>query len=145
MRWWIVGSAECRSLLVGIYWESDAAGGFGTKILGGEQQTYFMANKPRGYVTTLDDPEKRPTVMQLLEQDSQKKQAGSTRGCGYVGRAAGLLSEGCCDDERRRSGEQAAEASAGVLKTYLVKVSGAPAASAIDQLRRGIHQSIVGG
>ena len=30
------------------------------------------------------------------------------------------------------------KASAGVLKTYLVKVSGAPTAEAIDQLRRGI-------
>src|SRR6202007_1322425 len=27
---------------------------------------YFLLNKPKGYVTTVSDPEGRPTVMQLL-------------------------------------------------------------------------------
>ena len=31
-----------------------------------------MLNKPRGYVTTLDDPEHRPTVMQLLGEDPEE-------------------------------------------------------------------------
>ncbi len=33
----------------------------GKLLHGPEQQRYYMLNKPRGYVTTLDDPEKRPT------------------------------------------------------------------------------------
>src|SRR5580693_8952072 len=40
----------------------------GKLLQGPEQQRYYMLNKPRGYVTTLDDPQKRPTVMQLREK-----------------------------------------------------------------------------
>ena len=44
------------------------------KLLHGPEPTkYFMVNKPRGYVTTLDDPEHRPTVMQLLGQESRRR------------------------------------------------------------------------
>ena len=113
----------------------------GKLLHGREQQTYFMVNKPRGYVTTLDDPEKRPTVMQLLGQDSQKKQAGEHSRLPRlypVGRLD-YLSEGLL--LMTNDGDLAnklSKASAGVLKTYLVKVSGAPTAQAIDQLRRGI-------
>src|SRR5665213_3427206 len=38
----------------------------GKLLHGPEQQRYYMLNKPRGYVTTLNDPEKRPTVMDLM-------------------------------------------------------------------------------
>ena len=44
----------------------------GKLLHGPEPQRYFMVNQPRGYVTTTDDPEHRPTVLQLLGQDSQK-------------------------------------------------------------------------
>ena len=38
------------------------------KLLKGEQRhTYLLLNKPKGYVTTVSDPEKRPTVMDLLK------------------------------------------------------------------------------
>ena len=40
----------------------------GKLLHGPEQQRYYMLNKPRGYVTTLDDPQYRPTVMQLMQQ-----------------------------------------------------------------------------
>ena len=38
----------------------------GGRKLAVEQPVYLILNKPKGYVTTLSDPEKRPTVMQLL-------------------------------------------------------------------------------
>src|SRR5258707_13401777 len=38
----------------------------GKLLHGPEQQRYYMLNKLRGYVATLDDPEMRPTVMQLM-------------------------------------------------------------------------------
>ena len=38
----------------------------GKLLKGPERQRYYMLNKPRGYVTTLDDPQKRPTVMDLI-------------------------------------------------------------------------------
>src|ERR1700684_4550845 len=48
----------------------------GKLLQGPEPQRYFMLNKPRGYVTTLEDPEGRPNVAQLLGQESQKKVIG---------------------------------------------------------------------
>jgi 23S rRNA pseudouridine2605 synthase len=113
----------------------------GKLLHGREPQRYFMVNKPRGYVTTLDDPEKRPTVMQLLGQDSQKKNVGEHSRMPRlypVGRLD-YLSEGLL--LMTNDGDLAnklSKAAAGVLKTYLVKVSGSPTAEAIDSLRRGI-------
>jgi 23S rRNA pseudouridine2605 synthase len=112
------------------------------KLLQGRQpQRYFMVNKPRGYVTTLDDPEHRPTVMSLLGQDKQKKLVGEHSKLPRlypVGRLD-YLSEGLL--LMTNDGDLAnklSKASAGVEKTYLVKVSGVPTGEAIDQLRRGI-------
>jgi 23S rRNA pseudouridine2605 synthase len=115
---------------------------FDGKLLHGpEPQRYFMVNKPRGYVTTLSDPEHRPTVMQLLGQESQKKTVGEHSRLPRlypVGRLD-FLSEGLL--LMTNDGELAnrlSKASAGVAKTYLVKVSGSPTPEAIDQLRRGV-------
>jgi len=112
------------------------------KLLHGPEPTkYFMVNKPRGYVTTLDDPEHRPTVMQLLGQEKQKKIVGEHSKFPRlypVGRLD-YLSEGLL--LMTNDGELAnklSKAATGVLKTYLVKVSGSPTDAAIDQLRRGI-------
>ena len=113
----------------------------GKLLQGREAQRYFMVNKPRGYVTTLDDPEKRPTVMQLLGQDAQRKAVGEHSRMPRlypVGRLD-YLSEGLL--LMTNDGDLAnklSKAAAGVLKTYLVKVSGAPTAEQIDNLRRGI-------
>jgi 23S rRNA pseudouridine2605 synthase len=113
----------------------------GKLLHGPEPQRYFMVNKPRGYVTTTDDPEHRPTVMQLLGQDSQKKTIGEHSKMPRlypVGRLD-YLSEGLL--LMTNDGELAnrlSKAAAGVEKTYLVKVSGAPTAEAVEQLRRGI-------
>ena len=113
----------------------------GKLLRGPEPQRYFMVNKPRGYVTTTDDPEHRPTVMQLLGQDAQKKTVGEHSKLPRlypVGRLD-YLSEGLL--LMTNDGELAnrlSKAAAGVEKTYLVKVSGAPTDEAVDQLRRGI-------
>jgi pseudouridine synthase len=40
----------------------------GGKRLLAERPVYFMLNKPRGYMTTLSDPEGRPTVMTFLKR-----------------------------------------------------------------------------
>ncbi|MES2393119.1 MAG: pseudouridine synthase [Acidobacteriota bacterium] len=113
----------------------------GKLLHGREPQRYFMVNKPRGYVTTLDDPEHRPTVMSLLGQDKQKKAFGEHSKMPRlypVGRLD-YLSEGLL--LMTNDGDLAnklSKASAGVEKTYLVKVSGVPTGEAIDALRRGI-------
>jgi 23S rRNA pseudouridine2605 synthase len=103
---------------------------------GKEQQRYYMLNKPRGYVTTLDDPQKRPTVMQLMQQKHGPH--GDQVRLYPVGRLD-YLSEGLLlmtnDGALANSLSKAA---AGVEKTYLVKVSGVPPPEALDQIRRGI-------
>lgn len=108
----------------------------GKLLHGREQQRYYMLNKPRGYVTTLDDPEHRPTVMQLMAK--QKGPHGDHVRLYPVGRLD-YLSEGLLlmtnDGELANSLSKAA---AGVEKTYLVKISGQPPASGLDQIRRGI-------
>ncbi len=38
----------------------------GKLLRGPERYSYIVLNKPRGYVTTVSDPEKRPTVMDLV-------------------------------------------------------------------------------
>ena len=113
----------------------------GKLLHGPEPQRYFMVNKPRGYVTTTNDPEHRPTVMQLLGQDAQKKTVGEHSKLPRlypVGRLD-YLSEGLL--LMTNDGELAnrlSKAAAGVAKTYLVKVSGSPTPESVDQLRQGV-------
>jgi 23S rRNA pseudouridine2605 synthase len=119
----------------------------GKLLKGPEVRRYYMLNKPRGYVTTLDDPQHRPTVMDLMGRDSKYgaksgphgdyARSGSAR-LYPVGRLD-YLSEGLLlmtnDGELANSLSKAA---AGVEKTYLVKVSGVPPPAGLDQIRRGI-------
>lgn len=39
---------------------------YGGEVLRNEAKRYFLLNKPKGYITTLDDPQERKTVMQLM-------------------------------------------------------------------------------
>jgi 23S rRNA pseudouridine2605 synthase len=109
----------------------------GKLLKGPEQQRYYMLNKPRGYVTTLNDPQKRPTVMQLMTQQKSGPHGDNVR-LYPVGRLD-YLSEGLL--LMTNDGDLAnalSKAATGVEKTYLVKVSGVPPASGLDQIRRGI-------
>ena len=109
----------------------------GKLLQGPEQQRYYMLNKPRGYVTTLEDPEKRPTVMQLMAKQKSGPHGDNVR-LYPVGRLD-YLSEGLLlmtnDGNLANSLSKAA---AGVEKTYLVKISGTPPASGLQQIRSGI-------
>ncbi|HEU5342076.1 pseudouridine synthase [Edaphobacter sp.] len=108
----------------------------GKLLHGPEQQRYYMLNKPRGYVTTLDDPEGRPTVMQLMTK--HKGPHGDHVRLYPVGRLD-YLSEGLLLMTNDGALANAlSKAATGVEKTYLVKVSGVPTESGIDQIRRGI-------
>ncbi|MEG1717632.1 MAG: pseudouridine synthase, partial [Bacteroidales bacterium] len=39
---------------------------FGNQTLSAEKKVYILMNKPKGYITTSDDPQERKTVMELL-------------------------------------------------------------------------------
>src|SRR5205807_9865631 len=47
--------------------ERDVLCGDGKPLKGRERLLYFVLNKPKGYVTTVSDPEGRPTVMELIK------------------------------------------------------------------------------
>lgn len=40
---------------------------FKGKVISGEQKKYLLLNKPKDYITTMDDPQGRKTVMDLIE------------------------------------------------------------------------------
>ena len=95
-----------------------------------QQFRYFMLNKPKGVVTTVSDPEGRPTVMKFFARAGARVFP--------VGRldyqSEGLLL-------MTNDGELAnvlTSAASQVEKTYLVKVSGKPTEAELEQLRRGV-------
>ncbi|WP_348263482.1 pseudouridine synthase [Telmatobacter sp. DSM 110680] len=102
----------------------------GKLLQGSERLRYFMLNKPRGFVTTVSDPEKRPTVMEFFAKLRERLYP--------VGRLD-YLSEGLL--LVTNDGDLAnklTKAASGVQKTYLVKVSGEPTEEELDRLRSGV-------
>lgn len=101
------------------------------KLLKGEQRhVYLLMNKPKGYVTTVKDPENRPTVMDLVR---------GIKGRVYPVGRLDYASEGLL--LLTNDGELAnrlMKAASHVSKTYLVKVSGTPSDDAIAKLRGGV-------
>jgi len=103
----------------------------GKLIHGAERHRYLMLNKPRGYVTTVSDPEGRPTVMQFLTQMGERLYP--------VGRLD-FQSEGLL--LMTNDGELAnklTRAASGVEKIYVVKVAGQPDEKQIEALRSGVQ------
>jgi len=102
----------------------------GKLIRAAEEKIHLLLYKPKGYVTTVSDPEGRPTVMDLV------------RGAGARIYPVGRLdwgSEGLL--LMTNDGELAhvlTRAASHVPKTYLVKVSGKPTEAAINKLRAGV-------
>jgi 23S rRNA pseudouridine2605 synthase len=103
----------------------------GKLLRGPERHVYILINKPKGYVTTVSDPEGRPTVMDLVKHVNARIYP--------VGRldwaSEGLLL-------LTNDGELASKlthASSHVSKTYLVKIAGQASEEDIEKLRRGIR------
>jgi len=95
-----------------------------------ERLLYFMLHKPKGYVTTVSDPEGRPTVMELLKDLPERVYP--------VGRldyaSEGLLlmtNDGALAQKLMKAGSHAP-------KTYLVKINGKPDEKALGRLRAGV-------
>lgn len=95
-----------------------------------QRLVYFLLNKPKGYVTTVSDPEGRPTVMQLLGDLPERVYP--------VGRldyaSEGLLlltNDGALAQKLTKAGSH-------IPKTYLVKISGKPDEKSLQRLRSGI-------
>lgn len=94
------------------------------------QRVYLLLNKPKGYLSTLSDPEDRPTVKDLIRGVPQRVYP--------VGRLD-YYSEGLL--LLTNDGEFAnmiASARNHCSKTYLVKVRGTPSANSLEMLSKGI-------
>src|SRR5271154_7522657 len=96
--------------------ETDAISVDGKPIKRPQRFVYFLLNKPKGYVTTVSDPEGRPTVMELLGDLPERVYP--------VGRldyaSEGLLlitNDGALAQKLTKAGSH-------IPKTYLVKISG---------------------
>jgi len=103
----------------------------GKLLQGAQRHTYLLLNKPKGYVTTVSDPEKRPTVMDLI-----KGVKGRVYPIGRLDYASeGLLLLTNDGDLAHRLMKAASH----VPKTYVVKVAGTPKEEAIARLRSGLN------
>jgi len=103
----------------------------GGKLLrGSERHVYIVLNKPKGYVTTVSDPEHRPTIMDLLRKVGERVYPVGR--LDYTSEGLVLLTN---DGELANA---LMSASSHVPKTYLVKVSGKPTEDALSRLRSGV-------
>jgi pseudouridine synthase len=102
----------------------------GRRVTVAERHRYLLMNKPAGYVTTRSDPERRPTVMQLLR--------GVREYVYPVGRldyqSEGLLLLTNDGDLAARLTHPRHE----VPRVYEVRVLGVPDSHDLDRLSRGI-------
>ena len=102
-----------------------------------ERSSYFVLNKPKGYVTTVSDEKNRPTVMDLVH---------GIKGRVYpVGRldwaSEGLLlltNDGALANSLMKAASH-------VSKTYVVKVAGQPDETKLEKLRKGVSIAEKGG
>jgi len=102
----------------------------GRRVKSAERPRYLLLNKPKGFVTTRSDPQRRPTVIDLVR--------GVREYVYPVGRldydSEGLLL-------LTNDGDLAAKLTHprhGVERTYEARVAGMPDGEALDRLRRGI-------
>jgi 23S rRNA pseudouridine2605 synthase len=95
-----------------------------------EQLLYFMLHKPKGYVTTVSDPQGRPTVMQFVSY--RKERLYPVGRLDYASEGLLLMTN---DGELA---QKLTKAGSHVPKTYHVKISGRPDEKGIERLRRGI-------
>ena len=114
----------------------------GKLLQGPERYTYIALNKPKGYVTTVSDEKKRPTVMDLLQNMKGQKVKGRVYPVGRLDWASeGLIlmtNDGALANALMK-------ASSNVPKIYVVKVAGQPDEAKLDKLRRGVSIAEKGG
>jgi 23S rRNA pseudouridine2605 synthase len=114
----------------------------GKLLHGPERYTYVVLNKPKGYVTTVSDEKKRPTVMDLIHKAHGQAVKGRVYPVGRLDWASeGLLlmtNDGALANLLMK-------ASSHVPKVYVVKVAGQPDETKLDKLRRGVSIAEKGG
>jgi 23S rRNA pseudouridine2605 synthase len=102
----------------------------GKLLHGPERHVYLLMNKPKGYVATLRDPERRPTVMDLLHGVGARVYPVGR--LDYASEGLLLLTN---DGE---FAHRLMKAASHVPKTYMVKVAGKPSVDGLGRLRAGL-------
>ena len=102
----------------------------GKLLHGPERHVYLLMNKPKGFVTTLHDPERRPTVMDLLH--GVRARVYPVGRLDYASEGLLLLTN---DGD---FANHLMKAASHVPKTYMVKVSGTPQTEDLARLRAGL-------
>lgn len=91
---------------------------------------HYLLNKPKGVVTTADDPQGRPTVVQLVPDNPRVFSVGrldfDTEGLLIMTNDGQLT-------------HRLTHPSFGVEKEYLVEVQGTPSDGALGRLRKGVE------
>ena len=103
----------------------------GVALVSREEKVYILLNKPTGYLSTVDDPQGRPIVTDLLKNIAERVYP--------VGRLD-LNTEGAL--LLTNDGEMAQKIlhpSHEVNKTYVAKVKGVPGKKKLDVLSKGIE------
>lgn len=99
------------------------------KLTSGREKAYILLNKPKGYLSSASDPEKRPLVTDLV------------RGFGRVFPVGRLdfNTEGLIILTNDGDFSNFVASSREIAKVYEVKVKGLPNENAINKLRRGLR------
>lgn len=102
----------------------------GTVVSLRSDAVYYLLNKPAGYVTTTDDPQGRPTVVDLVPDDVRVHPVGRLD---YETEGLLLLTNDGSLTHRLT------HPSFGVDKEYLAHVEGRPSRAALRTLREGVE------
>ncbi|HIP40465.1 MAG TPA: rRNA pseudouridine synthase [Desulfocapsa sulfexigens] len=100
------------------------------EVIAEEQIIYILLNKPKGYVTTLSDPQGRPIVTSLLQGIKERVFPVGRLDLDTEG-ALLLTNDG-------KLAQSILHPSNEVFKTYEAEVKGCPSANAIRSLEKGI-------
>ena len=104
----------------------------GRRVKPPARRRYILLYKPRGYITTRSDPERRPTVIDLLTTGGVREYVYPVGRLDYDSEGLLLLTS---DGELA---EQLTHPRHGVGREYHVRVRGVPDERAIAKLRKGI-------
>jgi pseudouridine synthase len=104
----------------------------GRRVKGAQRRRYILLYKPRGYITTRSDPERRPTVIDLVTKGGVREYVYPVGRLDYDSEGLLLLTS---------DGDFAAQLTHprhGIEREYEVRVKGVPDAHDLDRLSKGM-------
>jgi pseudouridine synthase len=104
----------------------------GRRIRAPGRRVYILLNKPRGYITSRSDPQRRPTVIDLLREGGVREYVYPVGRLDYDSEGLLLLtSDGALAARLTHPSHE-------VEREYLVQVRGVPDRQSLERLERGV-------